>query len=223
MGGGGVASAQHCAPIVESYLSAISVRHEGERIRFHVEYRKNGGLPKAGYQGYLLAYLDRDAGKIPGGRPGDVIDENLVVILHTGRIERKPDGAYALDFEIASDDLAKRMIAHGKLGEGDRDLNGGWGSYRDRIRLAVFIPFLEDQKYSKAADLPRDKHECNYRNDRALLWQPLPYALGIHFGIVQAVELPPGRHAIQIQSDVGVGNGVEKSGSRSSGDRGDGD
>src|SRR4051794_22555604 len=79
-----------------------------------------------------------------------------------------------------------------------RESPGGWGSFKDRFRLAVFIPFLEDRSYSVLDDLPEDKHECNYARERALLFQPLPYAFSIHFGTVQAVRLAEGDYYIQI-------------------------
>jgi hypothetical protein len=49
--------------------------------------------------------------------------------------------------------------------------------------------------------LPDDKHECNYSNEPALLFQELPYAFSMHFGIVQAVQLEEGRVHIEINGD----------------------
>jgi hypothetical protein len=63
------------------------------------------------------------------------------------------------------------------------------------------VPFLEDQTYSTSKELPEDRHECNYAKDRALLWQPLPYAFSIHYGIVQAVRLDEGLYHVQINGD----------------------
>jgi hypothetical protein len=75
---------------------------------------------------------------------------------------------------------------------------GGWKSYQDPIRLAVFIPFLEDETYSNLDGLPRDRHECNYAGEAALLFETLPQALTICFGIVQAVRLEDGAHYLQV-------------------------
>jgi hypothetical protein len=193
--------AQHCAPIVESYLSEISVKHADESIAVRVEYTKNGGQPKARYQAYLLAYIEKNSAKVPSASPNPVINQEVVVILHTQLIERNQRGRYDMEVRLNRDELAKKMIKHGQLTEKDRTNYGGWGQYKDKIRIAVFIPFLEDQQYSNLKGLPEDKHECNYSGERALLFQELPYSFSIHFGIVQAVRLEEGRFHIEINGD----------------------
>ena len=39
------------------------------------------------------------------------------------------------------------------------------------------MPFLDDAKYSTIDGLPEHRHECNYDDDRALVFQALPYRL----------------------------------------------
>ena len=195
------AQAQHCAPIVESYLSEISVKHVDESIAVRVEYVKNGGQPKAKYQAYLLAFLEKNRAEATAAAPKTMINQEVVEILHTQLIERNQNGFYGMEVKLNRDELAKKMIKLGRLTEKDRTSDGGWGQYNDKIRLAVFIPFLEDQRYSNLKGLPEDKHECNYLNERALLFQELPYSFSIHYGIVQAVELKEGKFRIQINGD----------------------
>ncbi len=201
------AAAQHCPPIYETYLSEVSLKHvEGGSLRFQIEYTKHGGQYKDAYQGYLLAYLDRDADMVPPKPPEDTSDESYddmiderVVILKTALMKRSEDDRrFDFEFEIDCDELAEKMIEHGKLTEEDRLSNGGWGMYNFQIRIAFFVPFLENEKYSNVDGLPEKKHECNYLNRRALIFQELPYELGIHFGIVQAYRLEEGQHHIQI-------------------------
>jgi len=186
--------AQHCAPITESYLSLISVKPTKDGIKIRCEYSKRGGRQKEKYQAYLLAYLDRNAARVPGNAPKDLVDPESVVILHTQLIEKNKDCGYGLDFEIKGDDLARMMIKQGRLSEKDRSSNVGFGQYRDRIRLAVFVPFLDDSKYSVIKGLPEDKHECNYGRERALLFQQLPYAFSIAY-------FEPTRFHLEINGD----------------------
>ena len=55
------------------------------------------------------------------------------------------------------------------------------GFLNDQIRLAIFVPFLEDKRYANSDGLPDDRHECNYQSDRALVWQELPYQLKVSY------------------------------------------
>ena len=49
-------SAQHCPPIVESYLSATRVDRNDGGLDFSFTYSKTGGRPKLAYQAYLVAF-----------------------------------------------------------------------------------------------------------------------------------------------------------------------
>lgn len=173
--------AQHCAGITESYLSLVSLKQKDDSIQFAVEYQKQGGRQKEAYQAYLLAYLAKNESHIPSEAPQDTIDTNEVVILHTQLIKRSEEGGYEMKFNASPEELVKSLVTHGLLVErADRSaVVSGFYDYRDKIRLAIFIPFLEDEQYSVLEGLPEDKHECNYSNERALLFQPLPYLLTV--------------------------------------------
>ena len=196
------ARAQHCPPIVESYLSQVSLQHDAtdQALDLKLEYSKNGGQPKLKYQVYLLAYLEKNAHRVPAPLPEDLIDKQVVRVVHTQAIERNDGGTYELEWHPNTNELAKALIEIGRFTEKDQESPGGWGSFKDKFRLAVFIPFLEDRTYAILDGLPEDKHECNYTAERALLFQPLPYALSIHFGTVQGVRLTEGSYYIQINA-----------------------
>lgn len=196
-----VGRAQHCAPIDESYLAKVELRHEQGSLHLRAEYAKSGGQIKDAYQAYVCAYLDRDAALVPAPAPKALLETDKVLVLDTQIIRRNERGTYDLDFVIPEDELAKKVIAHAKLGDADRSAPGGWGSYVPRIQIAVFVPFLEDAKYSVLEGLPKDKHECNYENARALLFQTLPYRLRIHYGIVRATSLPESTFRVLIGAD----------------------
>ncbi len=195
------ARAQHCAPIVESYLSEISVQRDRDATRFRLEYRKSGGRRQPAYQVYVVAFLERDGAKVPAPPPGPVLDKEAALVVHTQVVRRGKDGGYALEFTLNDDALAKRLIEHFRLTEKDRAENGGWGAYNDRVRVAVFVPFLEDRTYSNLDGLPEERHECNYHRDRALLFQVLPHRFSLHFGVVKDVRLEPGKHRVEINGD----------------------
>ncbi len=173
--------AQHCAGITESYLSLVSLKQKDESIQVAVEYQKQGGRQKEAYQAYLLAYLAKRAGRIPLEAPQDTIDTSEMVILHTQLIKRSEEGNYDMKFKTSSKEFVKSLVTHGLLTEPTDRVAAAAGFYDsdDKIRLAIFIPFLEDEKYSVLEGLPEDRHECNYSNERALLFQPLPYLLTV--------------------------------------------
>jgi len=195
--------AQHCAPIYESYLNAISLERSEDGIEFRVQYKVRGGAGQDAYQAYVLAYLERDAARVPAPSPGDYIDKSVAFVLHTQLIKRNEKGVFDLEYQIDGNELAKKMIAHRRLTESDRMENGGWGVYRDRVRIAVFVPWLDDEKYSVIEGLPEDRHCCNYSHAPELLFQTLPYRLTIHFGIVKAWSVEEGTFVIEINGDRG--------------------
>ncbi len=194
-------SAQHCPPIYESYLSEISIKHKEGKIAFQIKYSKNGGQPKKNYQAYVVAYLEKKSDSVPAAANKPILDPKVALVVKTQLIERDSKGRYGFDVELDHNEFSKKMIKHAKLGKNDRTSYGGWGRYNDKIRLAVFIPFLDDKTYSNLKGLPEDKHECNYTKERALLFQELPYSLSVHFGTVQAVKLKDGEFWIQINGD----------------------
>ncbi len=129
------AAAQHCPPVHESYLSEISLKQPKDGIKFRLEYTLRGGAGQDAFQAYLLAYLERDAARVPAPAPRDYIPTDGALVLHTQLITRNEDGAFDIEFQIEGDDLAKRMIAHRGLSEEDRLLSGGWGVYQGSVEL----------------------------------------------------------------------------------------
>ena len=203
---GSSASAQHCAPIVESYLSQISIGPNKKRtaLELEVEYAKVGGRRHPSYQIYLLAYLAKNEDQVPAPLPADFIDTKVVCVLHTEAIQQSKDGNYDFRVRLDMTELAQKIIELGHLTDADRADPGGWGSYNDSFRLAIFIPFLDDSTYSVVDSLPEDRHECNYLRRRELLFQQLPYSFTIHYGMVLAARpprLPEGQYRIQINQD----------------------
>ena len=175
--------AQHCAPLYETWLSEVAVKHVDDHLKVHVQFAKEGGAgDKTAYQGYLIAYLARDEAKVPAAA-GDLIDPKVALVLHTQVMRRnEKDGSpgpwtYDLDCTVKDQELVEKLIELGKLGDQDREQGTNWHDFKDRIRLAVFVPFLDDPKYSVLEGLPADRHECNYERARALVFQALPYRM----------------------------------------------
>ena len=192
--------AQHCAPIVESYLSRVDISRDGDGVNFRIEYAKTGGQTKKAYQAYLLAYRNRDAAKIAGLAPQKVIESGLATVVHTQLAKRNKRGRYSLAWTLDQQPFVEKMLKDSRLQRKETTDIGGWMRFDDEMRIAVFIPFLEDKKYSVIEGLPKKKHECNYGGDSALLFEPLSQRLTVHYGIVQAVRLPEGKYYVQINA-----------------------
>ncbi len=195
----GAVPAQHCAPLFDAYLSLASVQKlspepaSADVLRFRAQFAKVGGAgDKAAYQGYLVAYLDRHADEVPAAAPAELLDPKAALVLHTQVMRRnEKEGlpgpwTYDLDFTIRGEDLVEKVIAHAGLGAKDREDLGHWHNYVDRIRFAVFVPWLEDAKYSVLDGLPADRHECNYERTRALLFQEMPFRVA--FSVSRSTE-----------------------------------
>ncbi|MBX3461621.1 MAG: hypothetical protein KF830_00480 [Planctomycetes bacterium] len=195
----GAVRAQHCAPLYDCYLSQSWVQklpaepESADRLRIRAQFAKEGGAgDKPAYQGYLVAYLDRNADRVPAAAPADLLDPKAAVVLHTQLMRRnEKEGVpgpwtYDLEFTIRGEDLVDRLIAHAGLGAEDREDRGHWHHYVDRIRFAVFVPWLADAKYSVLGGLPDDRHECNYEHARALLFQELPFR--VQFSVSRSTD-----------------------------------
>ena len=200
------AMAQHCAPIAESYLSQISVTLDAKQkaIDLKLEYSKSGGRPMEKYQIYVLAYLEKNKKRALSPPPADLINKETVCVLHTQLVSRNKDGRYDCAVQLNMNELAKKIIELGQFAEKDRLGNKDVGHYKDSFRIAVFVPFLEDETYSVLKGLPEVKHECNYLRARALLFQPLPYSFNIFYGyVLGAREAATGEYGILIHADEG--------------------
>ncbi len=192
------AVAQHCAPIVESYLQSVLVKHTDDGIAFDIEYKKTGGQNKASYQAYLLVYSDADAGRIELMSPQEAIESKLVSVVHTQLAKRQDNGCYRIECALKTQAFVGDMLKDSRLDREQVDNLGGWKAFQGKLRFAVFVPFLDDSKYSVIEGLPENKHECNYRNESGLIFETLSQTLSVHFGIVQAVRVPEDQYYIQI-------------------------
>ena len=189
---------QHCAPIVESYLSGASVKRNKAGIEFQYTYTKTGGQTKDAFQAYVLAYTDANAKEVEKLTPQKAIEKGLAKIVHTQLAKRTESGTYGIKYSLGTKEFTAKMLEAKLIDKSRTADTGGWKSFDDDLHLAVFIPFLDDKKYSVLEDLPDDTHECNYRGDAALLFQPTTQKLSIRFGIVQATRLEDGKHYIEL-------------------------
>ena len=193
--------AQHCAPIVESYLSGAQLKRNGHDLDFEFEYSKTGGQRKNAYQAYVVAFRHSSLAKIAKMTPQQAIEGKRCKILHTQVAKKNKSGSYSIGWKLETQAFVKAMLDAGLADEKEVSDFGGWKQFDSTIRIAVFIPFLEDETYSTLKELPKDKHECNYRNDSALLFETLPQRITVHFGIVQAVRIEQGKYYVQINGN----------------------
>ncbi len=176
----GQCAAQPCPPISESYLSGTAVKRSKDGLDFQIAYSKSGGQRKESYQAYILAYADISSEKIAKLTPQQAIKDGSATIIHTQISSRDNSGEYQIDFQLDRKKFVEKMLTAKQIAKTD---DGGWG-WDNEVRLAVFIPFLDDKEYSVLEGLPRDKHECNYRDDSALLFQPISQKLLIQTNII---------------------------------------
>jgi len=190
--------AQHCPPIVESYLQSVSIERSEGDIAFEIDYRKTGGQQKESYQTYILAYSQSDSNRIAALTPQEAIESKLATVVHTQLSKRQQNGYYNIRWKLNTQSFVASMLKDSRLDKQQIDDYGGWKSFKDRIRIAVFVPFLDDEKYSVVEGLPENKHECNYLGDSALLFETLSHRLSVHFGVVQALRIPEDQYVLQI-------------------------
>jgi len=190
------------------------VRRTKDGLVFKFGYAKTGGQPKDSYQAYVLAFTDKNSEKISKLTPQQAIEDGLATIAHTQlasfsvdakapRAVQQTDelGEYQITFKLDTEKFVKKMLDAKHLGSSTN--TGGWQQFDDKIRLAVFIPFLDDEKYSIHEELPNDKHECNYRGGSALLFQPITQRLTVAFGVVRAFRLQDGKHFTELDGTRG--------------------
>lgn len=192
------AIAQHCAPIVESYLQSVVINRGEGFIAFDLEYKKTGGQTKDGYQTYLLAFSESDAERIASMTPQEAIESKTASVVHTQLAKRQQNGCYRIKWRMDTSAFVTAMLKDSRLDLQQIIDIGGWKSFKNKIRFAVFVPFLEDEKYAAIEGLPEHKHECNYLEESSLLFDTISQRFSIHFGIVQATKIPEGQYYIQI-------------------------
>jgi len=189
--------AQHCPPIVESYLKSVSIDRSDGDIAFEIDYKKTGGRPMESYQAYILAYSQSDYDRIAALTPQEAIESKLATVVHTQLCERQQNGYYNIRWKLNTQSFVASMLKDSRLDEQQIDDYGGWKSFTDRIRIAIFVPFLDDETYSVVEGLPENKHECHSLGD-SLLFETLSHHLSVHFGVVQAFRIPDDQYVIQI-------------------------
>ena len=180
---------QHCAPIYDAYLSRIETEKRRENVDnplsseigldINLEFYKYGGSEPEAYQLYLIAYLKSSETSVPAQPPADILDKSRVVILHTEVIKQTKRCHFPAKLFIDNITLAKKVAELEKQVGPRKPDDIDFADCSRPFRLAIFIPFLDDEKYSTLEGLPKDRHECNYGGARALLFQPLPYKLDI--------------------------------------------
>jgi hypothetical protein len=193
-----VALGQHCAPIVESYLQSVAIKRSVGEIAFDIDYKKTGGQRKEGYQAYILAYSQSNAERVATMTPQEAIETKVASVVHTQLAERQENGCYRIQWALETRGFVEAMLKDSRLDSQQVNDFGNWKSFKGEIRFAVFIPFLEDEKYSVVKGLPEKKHECNYLQESSLLFDTLSQRVSVHFGIVQAIRLPGDEYYIQI-------------------------
>jgi hypothetical protein len=212
---------QHCCPIIESYLGGISVEHDGDSLKFSIKYCKMGGSTKAFlYQSYLIAYLAKNESKLFALETKNITKNNYSIVLsnrlinayyndvgilknneRAGNFFSNYTYQYPDTILFETNDLVRRIIKELKLtGISDTVNIGGWCSYKEKFKIAFFVPFLEDSINSNDKKLPEYRHECNYENLPYLLFQPLPYTFEIKFGAVIGVTFKKGDYYIHINN-----------------------
>ncbi|MEM7785842.1 MAG: hypothetical protein AAF623_21015 [Planctomycetota bacterium] len=199
------AFAQRDPPIVESYLSSTSVARVDNGLRWNFSYKKTGGQIKEAYQYYVIAYSDKNRKQIEELTPQETLAKNFAIVLETKIVKRGRDGEYKFEFEIETNKFVETLKRENQIANDRISDVGGWKSFNDQIQLAIFIPFLDDQKYSILDGLPEDKNDGNYRGDSALLFETVTQKLQICFGVVQAVRLKDGQFYLQLNGNRPAG------------------
>jgi hypothetical protein len=138
--------AQHCPPIWQSFLSEVSVKSVQSSLGVRVEYTKDGGSAKDAYQAYVISYLEKDAKQVPTPKGKDVLNPKAALVLHTQVIKPNAQGTYDLDYAIPKEVRVNRVIKHMGLGGRVRENQRSWPPWQEQIRIAVFIPMLDDKK-----------------------------------------------------------------------------
>lgn len=192
---------QHCPPIYESYLESITIKHVKDGIALNIDYKKSGGQTKDAYQAYVLAYSHFDTDKLLELSPQEAIEAKVVSVVHTQLAKRQESGCYGIQCLLKTHDLVETMLKDSKLDLKQVEDSDGWKVFKGRVRLAVFIPFLDDKKFSTIDGSPEKKHECNYYGEDGLIFETLPHTLTVHFGIVQAFTIPDGEYYIEINGN----------------------
>jgi hypothetical protein len=190
--------AQHCASILESYLSGIALEHDPKRLRLKLEYTKSGGRDHAAYQAILVAFKSNNIDANSDLTPQQAIEKRLAIIVGEQLLERKVRGNYQCEIAFEPQTIVKQLLKDGLLDHSRTVDVASSTEFRDQIGLAVFIPFLADTIYSKDKNLPADRHECNYNQESCLLFQQLPHKLRFRFWKEKASRFEDAKLVIEV-------------------------
>lgn len=175
-----IASAQHCPPIFDSFLSETKLTPTRDgKLKVNLTYNKMGGRSHEAYQAYLIAFLKSDAANAFPKKSGEIFDPKLSIVLKTDLVKKQKnkddedDDTYLFDAEVDLTKLTSDLAELRKI-----DLTAKDSPVE--ICFAFFIPFLADEKYSLLSGLPEDRHECNYGEEPALLTFQFPQCCNAH-------------------------------------------
>ncbi|MFO0940276.1 MAG: hypothetical protein U0930_05860 [Pirellulales bacterium] len=189
--------AQHCSPIVETYLSSVTIGHSENEIDLSAVYSKLGGQPKSAYQAYLIAYSSSNSKRIAELTPQQVIKEKMAVVVDTKLIERDKVGSYPAAWKLRKSKFIKLLMEQKVISEYSAETRS---LAKEEIYLAVFIPFLDDPEFSVIEGLPEDRHECNYGREAALLFETISTSLSIYRNALETDQKAGNNYTIYLQS-----------------------
>ena len=190
---------QHCPPIYISKIDSISLKHQGKDLHIQFDYLKFGGQYMPDYQIYLVAYLDKTeeianelCEREKGFRtiPCHIYNREVMTILkrdilscNVGKYDLKEEAyRYSYTLDIPMDDMVDKLSILAPTIEGNY------------FKIAIFIPYLDDDKHTIDVPLPSNTHECIYGKEAFLFFSPLPYQFSVN--IVDKIK--GSRHYIEI-------------------------
>lgn len=168
--------AQHCGPLTESYLEECTMKHREKNLLVRCTYHKVGVTHPA-YQAYLVAFLHRDQERLLAEQTKPTIDLSKMLILNTKVIaENAEEQTYLYEASFSDAELIDKL-KDWLATQDENPLKAPKSGAMVDFRLALYIPYLEDTEHSNLEGLPGERHECNYRDEKGLLFQPLPTLL----------------------------------------------
>ncbi len=187
--------AQHCAPILDSYLSRIALDATDDQDLWNLqwEYCKHGGRRMPGYQAYVIGYMAVDRARVIESLRQQEFDPKGVHVIDTVVVRPNEQGRYVYSTQLSVRKIKKQV----ELWIKDRPRDDPGSAQTDApFELLVFIPFVENRKYAFLEGLAEDRHECNYTQAPALLIQTLPYQCRLR-------NYDSGKTLLSIQSEGG--------------------
>lgn len=192
--------AQHCAPILDSYLSRITLEATDDQDVWSLEweYCKHGGRKMPGYQAYLIGYMAADRARMIESLRTHVFDPKGVHVIDTMVVRPNEKGRYVYTTQLSVRKFKQQI----ELWTKDRSSEDPrLAETESSFELLVFIPFVENRKYAYLEGIAEDRHECNYTHAPALLIQTLPYQWRLR-------NFDSGKTLLSVQSEGGSSQGA---------------